>query len=68
MICLHGHPQCRRKTTIVGLLSWGSLSFSCVGAGSPTFGTGATSFEGGVLKDWSSLKKWSFNSAVAMFP
>lgn len=50
---LHGQPQCRRKTTIVGLS--GSFSFSCDGAGSPTFGTGAVSFGGGDLKDWSSF-------------
>lgn len=63
MAGLHGHPQCRRKMTMAGL-SWGSLSFSCVGAGSPSFGSGATCFAGGVLNDWSSLKRWSFSSAA----
>jgi hypothetical protein len=50
---LHGQPQCLRKTTIVGLS--GSFNFSWVGAGSPTLGTGAVSFAGGDLKDWSSF-------------
>lgn len=50
---LHGQPQCRKKTTIVGLS--GSLILSCDGAGSPTFGTGAVSFGGGDLKDWNSF-------------
>lgn len=33
----------------------GSFSFSCSGAGSPTFGAGAVCFGGGDLKDWSSF-------------
>lgn len=33
----------------------GSLSLSCNGAGSSTFGIGAVCFAGGDLKDWSSF-------------
>lgn len=40
-------------------LPWSSFSFSCCGAGSPTLGTGATCFAGGVLKDWNSCENIS---------
>lgn len=45
----------------------GSFSFSCDGAGSPTFGTGATSFGGGDLKDWSSLVNICVSVGGAIF-
>lgn len=62
---LQGQPQCRRKTTIVGLS--GSFSFSCDGAWSPTFGTGATCFGGGDLKDWSSFVNICVSVGGAIF-
>lgn len=61
---LHGQPQCRRKTTIVGLS--GSFSFSCVGADSPTLGMGAVCFAGGDLKDWNSFANISVRVGGAM--
>lgn len=62
---LHGQPQCRRKTIIVGLS--GSFSLSCDGAGSPTFGIGAVCFAGGDLKDWSSFVNICVSVGGAIF-
>lgn len=45
----------------------GSFSFSCDGAGSPTLGTGATSFGGGDLKDWNSFVNICVSVGGAIF-
>lgn len=50
---LHGQPQCRRKTMMVGL-GWVRKRLDDGGALSPILGTGATSLWGGVLKELSS--------------
>lgn len=48
-------------------LSGAGASLSCVGAGSPTFGSGATCFAGGDLKDWNSFANICVNVGGAIF-